>query len=131
MKTCTKCKVEKALDAFRTRYGKPWSWCKSCENADCSARNKTYDQENMRAYHRARTSKLRTWVAEIKESMPCTDCQLYWPSYVMQWDHIPGTNKVRDVSKLCGQGASRKRIQEEIDKCELVCANCHAIRTHR
>lgn len=27
-------------------------------------------------------------------------------------------------------GYSIKRISEEIKKCEIVCANCHAIRTH-
>jgi hypothetical protein len=50
---------------------------------------------------------------------------------VMQWDHLPGTPKLGDISQGL-RGLSRDEILEEIAKCELVCANCHAIRTfHR
>jgi hypothetical protein len=48
----------------------------------------------------------------------------------MQWDHLPGHEKVADLGSLARQG-SRKRVLEEIEKCELVCANCHAIRSYR
>ena len=46
----------------------------------------------------------------------------------MQFDHIMGT-KVGNVSELVKQG-NRQMVLEEIEKCELVCANCHATRTH-
>jgi len=45
----------------------------------------------------------------------------------MQWDHLPGRVKVGDVSALCA--LSREVILAEIAKCELVCVNCHTIRT--
>ena len=45
----------------------------------------------------------------------------------MQWDHLPGEVKLGAVSSL--RGRSKKEILDEIAKCELVCANCHAIRT--
>jgi len=48
----------------------------------------------------------------------------------MQWDHLPGFEKVGDIS---GSWACRtqEEILSEIAKCELVCTNCHAIRTFR
>ena len=48
----------------------------------------------------------------------------------MQFDHI-GTDKISSVSRLVS-GRSRQAVLDEIEKCELVCANCHSIRTwHR
>jgi hypothetical protein len=46
----------------------------------------------------------------------------------MQWDHLPGFEKLGDVSAAFW-GRSRLEVLAEIAKCELVCANCHTIRT--
>jgi hypothetical protein len=46
----------------------------------------------------------------------------------MQWDHRPGSQKVGDIS-VAFWGRSRQEVIAEIAKCDLVCANCHAIRT--
>ena len=45
----------------------------------------------------------------------------------MTWDHLPGREKVNEVSNL--RRTSRKAVLAEIAKCELVCANCHAVRS--
>jgi len=59
----------------------------------------------------------------------CTDCKISDPR-VLQYDHIPGSDKKFSISRACsGMTISWKRIKEEIDKCEIVCANCHQIRT--
>lgn len=46
----------------------------------------------------------------------------------MQWDHLPGSEKLGDISGSW-TGRSEQLILAEIAKCELVCTNCHAIRT--
>jgi len=46
----------------------------------------------------------------------------------MTFDHLPGTNKRGHVSNLL-YASYRKVLLDEIAKCELVCANCHAVRT--
>jgi hypothetical protein len=48
----------------------------------------------------------------------------------MQWDHLPGSLKLGNISTDL-RGRSRQEILDEISKCELVCANCHAIRTFK
>src|SRR4051812_23935117 len=51
-------------------------------------------------------------------------------SEAMEWDHLPGTIKLGAISNKI-RTWSRKLIFEELAKCELVCANCDAIRTYR
>lgn len=48
----------------------------------------------------------------------------------MQYDHT-GSDKEIDISRAIRAGWSQKRIETEIAKCELVCANCHAVRTFK
>jgi hypothetical protein len=48
----------------------------------------------------------------------------------MAFDHLPGTLKVDDVSTLLRRKRKRLLI-EEVKKCELVCANCHAVRSYK
>jgi len=48
----------------------------------------------------------------------------------MQWDHLPGTVKLGEISSKI-RTWSTKLIFDELAKCELVCANCHAIRTYK
>ena len=70
------------------------------------------------------------WIKEIK-SAPCTDCKKKYPYYVMDFDHIGPTRKRMNVSTMVGKGYDKEPIQKEIDKCELVCSNCHRERTYR
>ncbi len=73
---------------------------------------------------------LRRWVYDLKSVTPCADCRVQYPSYVTDFDHIEAKGKkVNTVSRIINSG-SFKQIQEEIAKCELVCANCHRIRTY-
>ncbi len=76
-----------------------------------------------------RRRELREWVSSLK-NIPCTDCKKEYPAVVMQFDHLGDEKKVDTVSKLVSGQYSRETILREIRKCEIVCANCHLIRTH-
>lgn len=71
---------------------------------------------------------LAQYIRNIKESQPCMDCKEYYPYYVMDFDHVRG-QKHANVMELIPL-LSKKKIDEEIAKCEIVCSNCHRIRTH-
>jgi len=58
------------------------------------------------------------------------DCGIKYPWYVMQFDHRNPDTKEFIISKLAWAGKTLVEIEEEINKCDLVCANCHAIRTY-
>ena len=66
----------------------------------------------------------------IKSDKGCVDCGYNKSPYALQFDHIYD-NKKANVSNLIRSDYSWVTIKAEIDKCEIVCANCHAIRTHR
>lgn len=54
------------------------------------------------------------------------DCGVDDPD-VLEFDHVGEKNA--NVSWLVYQGASARRVQSEIDRCEIVCVNCHRCRT--
>jgi len=63
-------------------------------------------------------------------SIGCTDCKQKFPHYVLEFDHIPEKEKLRRVYKVfktCGISAALQKIE----KCEVVCANCHKTRTYK
>lgn len=129
MKTCTKCSETKPLDQFSKSGDRIHSHCKTCRNAQYRAYGKS-DKEKERL--RLRTIENRAVAREFvqaEKSKPCTDCKNTFPYYVMQFDHLG--DKVYDVAWMASHGYTVKRLTVEIAKCELVCANCHAERTHR
>jgi hypothetical protein len=79
--------------------------------------------------NKARRAKRMEALNKIKaERGPCVDCGVVFHPYAMDFDHT-GNDKVADVSDLI-QRAGWQRVLDEIAKCELVCANCHRVRTY-
>lgn len=95
-----------------------------------AAKRRYYDKNvaKVKAAAQSQRAQNRAVVAKIKEDAPCTDCGVNYPACVMQFDHI-GNDKVDHVNRLV-RSASLKTVMEEIAKCEVVCANCHALRTY-
>ena len=48
---------------------------------------------------------------------------------VLAFDHLPGLEKHANVADLVSRGATIEKIQDEIDKCRVLCHNCHMIHT--
>lgn len=70
-------------------------------------------------------------VNTYKENHPCCDCGKTYPHFVMDFDHIEGRGKKStNVSDMIRRSANLTKILAEIEKCEVVCANCHRIRSH-
>lgn len=77
------------------------------------------------------TSREKRAVLLAKKSEPCVDCGQSWPYYCMQFDHLPGAVKVDTVARLASGAAPLCVLLSEIAKCELVCCNCHLIRSRK
>lgn len=78
------------------------------------------------AYHAKRYKDKQEELIKLR-SAPCTDCKNTYPYYVMEFDHVPERGPKKFTISY---GANlKKSFQEELAKCDLVCANCHAIRT--
>jgi len=67
-------------------------------------------------------------LAKIKQEAGCADCGFTGHPAALHFDHLPEFEKRRNLSKMT-RGYSRANVLAEIAKCEVVCANCHAIRT--
>jgi len=74
--------------------------------------------------HKTRLEKI--WA--LKDE-PCVDCGNKYAPWIMQFDHLGDEDKVDKISRMGTY--SWKKVEEEIAKCDLVCANCHADRTYR
>lgn len=68
----------------------------------------------------------RRALIDAAKTQPCMDCGQSFPPSVMEFDHVRG-QKVSDVTKMVK--APIAKMYAEIAKCELVCANCHRLRT--
>lgn len=108
-----------------------------------SSKNRPEDQARyQREYYErnreaviARAAKNRAAAVErnraiqlAERSRPCADCGQTFPPVVMQFDHT-GSDKEMGISEMVRRPLSEKRLRAEIAKCEVVCANCHIIRT--
>ena len=124
--TCAKCKLEKEHKIRNDQGGRPQSYC-----IDCQAvyRKEHYKKNKQRYIDKAkfRRQKYAKEIQSFKE-VPCYDCGIQYPFYVMQFDHING-EKEFDLAN--GASKSQATVIAEISKCEIVCANCHAERTYR
>ena len=92
-----------------------------------------YDKNKDRHYRNTRIRSKRIcaenalFIKELKESTPCTDCGKSYAAYVMDFDHL--SDKSGPVHRFLTY--SRKRLLQEINKCEIVCSNCHRERTYQ
>lgn len=78
---------------------------------------------------RPRLGSFQAHLRALKER-PCSDCEVSYPYFVMDWDHRPGEEKLFTVGEWVGR-KPQYLILAEMEKCDLVCSNCHRIRTAR
>jgi hypothetical protein len=93
-----------------------------------SRRYKANNKAKFVAWARKRAAIIKAEIRRYKSKTPCKDCRKKYPYYVMDFDHVRG-KKAHAVSSMLRSNRSLPAIWAEIEKCDLVCANCHRIRT--
>lgn len=101
------------------------------EKANSEARKKAqkkHYQENKEASHaKNRTYRLNNKLRGIEYlGGKCCDCQNEYPSCVYDFHHRDPTTKEFDGNAFTTK--SWENVKKELDKCDLLCANCHRIR---
>lgn len=84
-------------------------------------------REKIDAANAARAQERRQFLDAYKLKHGCVDCGYTDHPAALEFDHLPGSDKLAPVGNLVL--ASMERLMAEIAKCEVVCANCHRIRT--
>ena len=122
MKPCFICKIQDRMP--KTSYCGP---CKKTRDRQIYLRSRSKRIAQSTILVRKNRQERYDAIRPLKE-VPCADCGQRYPHYVMDFDHVSG-KKVADVSVLCYQRAPLEVIQSEVQKCQVVCSNCHRIRT--
>jgi hypothetical protein len=92
-----------------------------------AARHRSRLKNGPRNAKRLRVAR-RAFLSELK-SRPCGDCGGSFPSVCMDFDHRPGETKLLAIGTSITSNI--EALKREVAKCDVVCANCHRIRTHK
>jgi hypothetical protein len=105
---------------YRVKHKERLARSKAAYNRASRPAKASYDQRRYR--------ERADWINAFKLSKGCTDCgcRPTEPS-VLELDHVHGVKGFTIGGNLTGY--SHARLQEEVAKCEVVCANCHRVRT--
>lgn len=118
-KTCKGCQQAKPLTEFyvnKLMRDGLLNWCKPCTVA------------RYREGRSARQRKLLAYIQAVKLERGCTDCGYREHAAALEFDHLPGFIKEHRLATMAA-GLTMAKIEAEMAKCEVVCANCHRVRT--
>lgn len=90
--------------------------------------NKHKHTKESREWKQERRRFNNSILSELKIALGCKDCGYNANPIALDFDHLPCFKKEFGISRVV-DNYSISRILDEVDKCEVVCANCHRIRT--
>lgn len=129
MKTCSKCSEAKSLDSF-SKNGKNTdgrhAWCKLCFAEYERNRYKNGDRKRKEQNRANTVARRRQFLWDLLSKSACLVCGETDP-LVLEFDHRDPAEKSYEISDMFY--LSQIKIQEEIDKCNILCCNCHRRRT--
>lgn len=130
MKRCFKCKTEKPINQFnknRTRLDQLQHTCNDCIK---KYQHEWYLKNKTHVFNKTKANRLKTrqQFHNYLKGKSCVDCGIN-NIIVLHFDHLK--DKKGRISKMVLGGYSWNSIKKEISKCEIVCSNCHMIRTSK
>lgn len=115
MKKCNTCLEDKSSAEFYKHTGRSkdglYGHCKVCAK----------DRGTKRRLRR------RAKIEALKLKLGCCQCGYKDHPHALQWDHIDPSTKSDNVPQYYAGGL--KRLFKEIRKCQVLCANCHSIKS--
>lgn len=133
-KHCRQCDQSKPRSAFRKNVSKRdglQTACLECDKAHQASwyrRNSTRLKAKCGARRAAVRLETQKRVFAYLKEHPCVDCGEPDP-VVLEFDHADRVTKLDTVARMMANGSPWPRIEEEIAKCDVRCANCHKRRT--
>ena len=125
MKKCTKCNEVKSFSEFNKNKAKKDGhqvYCRACMNKS----SKLHYEGNKQSYldrNVTRKNKIRDYINDVKSKTPCSCGESRIAC--LQFHHLDGESKDFVLARAVQSKYSLKKIKEEIDKCVIICANCH------
>jgi len=127
-KICSKCKLPKELEEFNKNKRKKdglTSWCKKCT----SEISKTYylnNTEKVLKSMKKSKEKINAWFIEFKQTLSCEKCGENHHS-TLDFHHKDPKIKEFSISVMIRKNKCEQDIREELEKCIVLCSNCHRI----
>ena len=134
MKICTKCKIEKSHGSFYKEKAKKdglHSHCKLCSVIrlkEWSEKNPDKIAKIRRKYDSRHSQERIAFLADMKKKKGCIDCGYNLHHAALQFDHVMG-DKLFNIGVKKAH-VSMESLLSEVAKCEIRCANCHAVATY-
>lgn len=123
-KVCCQCKLELPTSQFYRNRRRPdhlQTYCKECTNTHVQAQYYK-NPGKWRRRERVATDRARDFIDQIRRTNKCAVCgETRW--YTLVFHHSDPSVKEGNISQMTRMSISC--IQAEMDKCELLCANCH------
>lgn len=138
MKRCSKCRQEKDNSEFfmkNSATGRLHAQCKSCYRAQRKKTHAAHYAKNRDAYllraKRRRDELRRTFRENMLALLKNRECALCGENdiRVLEFDHLSPKSKGFSISQAVKLGHSWDVVIKEINKCQILCANCHKKRT--
>lgn len=133
MKTCSKCNQNLSLSDFYKNVSRKDGvsiYCKKCMNIINKGGyyNKWHERrKNIDKNHYQRIHKLREEIDEYKILIGCKNCGYNEHACVLDFHHLNEDDKFMTVAKMINNKRKNVLIQQEINKCTILCANCHRL----
>lgn len=127
VKICTKCKSEKPISEFAFRNKKTGKFASNCKSCQKSMKDKHYNTNKTRYLERNRKRKKekREWWLNLKNTLSCKNCGISHVA-VLDFHHRDPTEKEFTISNFY-RIYEKKKILLELEKCDVLCSNCHRI----
>ena len=119
---------------IRRLHSLGYSYNKIKEELGCSKGTISYylgDGQREKTNTRTRDSRnnIRKYIQEVKQGQVCVDCKEDYPYWMLEFDHT-SDDKLFTIGKFQDITCDIEKIKLEIEKCDIVCSNCHKNRTH-
>jgi hypothetical protein len=133
-KRCRMCGETKLFAEFHRNRSKPDGLQDRCRPCNIALNKQWYRDHpearpnRMDPYARRRIQQGQRKLLDYLRSHPCVDCGESDP-VLLEFDHL--RDKTANISAMVFGSRPWPIIEAEIEKCEVVCANCHRRRTAR
>lgn len=133
MKSCSTCKIPKNYKDFTKRKSSKDGYNSQCKQCKKEYWDKYYNLNKTEYLIKTNDKKIvkrennRKNLRDIFINSSCKDCGNK-DIRVLEFDHLPEFEKSSNICDMVSNN-SWSDIEKEIKKCEIVCANCHKIRT--
>jgi len=123
-KICSTCKEGLPITEFSKKHDTKDGYSYRCRSCRAKQWKASYYKhaDYYRNKRKQQSKEVRTWLQEYKKSLKCSLCDESEPCCL---DFHHQEKKERKVVARINEFSSIKKIQEEIKKCIVLCANCH------